>query len=157
MGTRTAGVDDGSLIGGRTGGSRRATGVLLAAAVLAAGLVLASLAALSVRSRDRLQEATIATPSPGPWPPPPGPMGAALPRRVADGVTRIESPDGRLVVTYKVQDDPSTTQGMTLNGVTMIEFHSGYITVAQGGGGGEVFFADRTLDFRWSWGEPTAR
>jgi hypothetical protein len=151
MGNKTAWVDDGSVVGDANRGESRRIAYAIVVAAVAAGLG-SLLAVRLVRwsSHDRL-EAHVAVPSiAAQWPVP-----RPQPAKVADGVTRIDSPEGRLVVQYRVQVDPSTTTGSTLNGVTAIEFHPGYITVIRGDGGGQTFFADRTKEFTWSMSGPT--
>jgi hypothetical protein len=155
MGSKTAGVDDGALfgVGDRSWRETNRPAILLGLGIAAAiGLLL--LLALTRIERRSQAVAQITMPALASWPTP-RPATPPMPTKVAEGVTRIESPEGRLIVQYRVQVDPSTTTGSTLNGVRAIEFHPGYISVIRADGGGQVFFADRTKEFTWSMGGQT--
>ena len=65
----------------------------------------------------------------------------------APGVPTVR---GDLKVSYMVVTSPSTSTGDTVEGISAIEFHPGYIVTKDVKGNGRAFFPNNTQEFKWA-------
>ncbi len=61
----------------------------------------------------------------------------------------VYSAAGKIQLDHMVRTSDTNAEGGTMRNVTAIEFHPNYVVVKRRDGGGEVFFAERTIEFRW--------
>lgn len=71
------------------------------------------------------------------------------------GPQGIYAPKGNLQVHYMIMDTPTSSSGSTMERVSAIEPHPGYILVRTLDGAGQFFFTETTRRLSWNKVEPS--